>query len=141
MLFSALRSSARRSLFSASFHRTQLRPAFRKFSTNPPPPPPEAKSNTGLYVSLALLAAGGATYYVYSSDSGANIFKSGAQSTKALVKFTPTKDDYQKVVSTCHVALEWSHVLFSRCITRLLNSLMMLALTMVLPTNSASHIY
>jgi cytochrome c peroxidase len=72
-----------------------LRSSFRKYSTEAPPP---KSSNTALYASIGLALAGGLGYYVYSSlDTAATTAKSGVQATKAALKFTPTKADYQKV--------------------------------------------
>ena len=99
----AIRAPLRKQVFSASFRRAELRTApSRKYSTNPPP---AAKSSTGRYVTLGAVAVGsGIAYYLYSSSSDtaketSTALKSAAQSAKAITKFVPTKDDYQKVGS------------------------------------------
>jgi cytochrome c peroxidase len=96
-LASSFRSSARRAPFaSARIPRSSLRSSFRKYSTEAPPP---KSSNTALYATVALALAGGLGYYAYSSsDTPATNVKSGVQATKAALKFTPTKADYQKVI-------------------------------------------
>ena len=95
-LTSSFRASARRApLASARIPKTSLRSSFRKYSTEAPPP---KSSNTALYASIGLALVGGVGYYVYtSSDTAATTAKSGVQATKAALKFTPTKADYQKV--------------------------------------------
>ncbi|EGO00213.1 hypothetical protein SERLA73DRAFT_180679 [Serpula lacrymans var. lacrymans S7.3] len=99
MSFSALRAPVRRTAFSASFRRSELRSSsFRKFST----PPPAAKSNAALYAGLGVAAFGGIAFYLYTSSSdtskeAATALKSGAQAAKVAANFTPTKEDYQKV--------------------------------------------
>jgi cytochrome c peroxidase len=92
----AFRASARRApLTSARIPRASFRSSYRKFSTEAPPP---KSSNTGLYATIGLAVVGGIGYYVYSSsDSAATTVKSGAQTAKSALKFTPTKADYQKV--------------------------------------------
>lgn len=64
--------------------------------------PAGKSSNCALYASIALIAAGGAGYWVYSSNSDSargikTTAKEGAQAGKALAGYTPTKEDYQKV--------------------------------------------
>lgn len=68
---------------------TAFRSTFRRYSTEPPAP----KSNTGLYIGIAALVGGGATYFLYDSNAA----KSGAQSVKVKANLTPTQEDYQKV--------------------------------------------
>ena len=95
-LTSSFRASARRApLISARIPKGSLRSSFRKYSTEAPPP---KSSNTALYASIGLALVGGLGYYVYTSpDTAATTAKSGVQATKAALKFTPTKADYQKV--------------------------------------------
>ena len=92
----SFRASLRRApLTSARVPKASFRSSFRKYSTEAPPP---KSSNTALYATIGLALAGGLGYYVYSSsDTAATTVKSGAQSAKAALKFTPTKADYQKV--------------------------------------------
>ncbi len=92
----SFRTSARRAPFiSARIPKQSFRSSFRKYSTEAPPP---KSSNTGLYATIGLALLGGVGYYVYtSSDTAATTVKSGAQSAKSALKFTPTKADYQKV--------------------------------------------
>ncbi|KAH9040182.1 heme peroxidase [Lactarius pseudohatsudake] len=95
-LVSSFRASARRApLVSARIPKASFRSSFRKYSTEAPPP---KSSNTALYATIGLALVGGIGYYTYSSsDTAATTAKSGVQATKAALKFTPTKDDYQKV--------------------------------------------
>jgi hypothetical protein len=92
----SFRASARRApLVSPRIPKAHFRSSFRRFSTEAPPP---KSSNVGLYATIGLALAGGIGYYVYSSsDTAATTVKSGAQSAKSALKFTPTKADYQKV--------------------------------------------
>ena len=92
----SFRSSARRvPLLSARFPKQSFRSSFRKYSTEAPPP---KSSNTALYATIGLALLGGIGYYAYTaSDTAATTVKSGAQSAKSALKFTPTKADYQKV--------------------------------------------
>jgi cytochrome c peroxidase len=94
----SFRASARRApLFSARIPKSSFRSSFRKYSTEAPPP---KSSNTGLYATIGLALIGGVGYYVYSSsDTSLTAVKSGAQSAKSALKFTPTKADYQKVTA------------------------------------------
>ncbi|KAI6037578.1 heme peroxidase [Pisolithus marmoratus] len=100
-LAATLRVPVRRAVFSASVRRAEFRPnAYRRFTTGGPPPAP--KSNTVLYASIAAFTAAAAGYYLYNSNSdtsreAATAIKSAAQAGKAATKFTPTKEDYQKV--------------------------------------------
>ncbi|KAI9442546.1 heme peroxidase [Lactarius indigo] len=89
-LTSSFRASARRApLISTRIPKASFRSSFRKYSTEAPPP---KSSNTALYATIGL------GYYAYSSsDTAATTAKSGVQATKAALKFTPTKADYQKV--------------------------------------------
>ncbi|KAI9457289.1 heme peroxidase, partial [Russula earlei] len=49
-------------------------------------------TNTALYVTVGLALVGGLSYHVYSSlDTAATTVKSGMQSAKSALKFTPTK--------------------------------------------------
>jgi len=102
-LTTAFRIPARRAIFTASARRAGLRStSFRRFTTTPPPPP---KSNTPLYAGIFVLAATAAGYYLYTSDSESSrtattATKSAIQTGKAAVKFTPTKEDYQKVCTS-----------------------------------------
>ncbi|KAH9058790.1 heme peroxidase [Lactarius vividus] len=95
-LASSFRASARRApLASARIPRASFRSSFRKYSTEAPPP---KSSNTALYATIGLALVGGLGYYTFSSsDTAATTAKSGVQATKAALKFTPTKADYQKV--------------------------------------------
>jgi cytochrome c peroxidase len=94
----AFRASARRApLTSARVPRASFRSSYRKYSTEAPPP---KSSNTGLYATIGLAVVGGIGYYVYTSDSAVTTVKSGAQTAKSALKFTPTKADYQKVPSS-----------------------------------------
>ncbi|KAF8835347.1 cytochrome c peroxidase [Paxillus ammoniavirescens] len=101
----AFRAPVRRAVFSTSFRRagTEVRAnSFRKFSTEVPPPAP--KTNTALYAGLGAVAFGGVAYYLYTSSSdtakeASTAVKSAAQTAKVATKFTPTKADYQKVLS------------------------------------------
>jgi len=92
----SFRASARRApLVSPRIPKAPFRSSFRRYSTEAPPP---KSSNAGLYATIGLALAGGIGYYVYSSsDTAATTVKSGAQSAKSALKFTPTKADYQKV--------------------------------------------
>jgi hypothetical protein len=93
----SFRTSARRvPLISARFPKQSFRSSFRRYSTEAPPP---KSSNTALYTTIGLALLGGVGYYAYSSssDTAATSVKSGAQSAKSALKFTPTKADYQKV--------------------------------------------
>jgi cytochrome c peroxidase len=92
----SLRASARRApLISARFPRQSFRSSFRRYSTEAPPP---KSSNAALYTTIGLALLGGVGYYAYSSsDTAATSVKSGAQSAKSALKFTPSKADYQKV--------------------------------------------
>lgn len=92
----SFRASARRApLVSARIPKASFRSSFRTYSTEAPPP---KSSNAGIYATIGLALAGGIGYYVYSSsDTAATTVKSGAQSAKSALKFTPTKADYQKV--------------------------------------------
>ncbi|KAI6021603.1 heme peroxidase [Pisolithus microcarpus] len=96
-----LRAPVRRAVFSTSVRGVEFRPkAYRRFTTEGPPPAP--KSNTALYASIAAFTAAAAGYYLYNSNSDTSreattAVKSAVQSGKAATKFTPTKDDYQKV--------------------------------------------
>ncbi|KAI0066011.1 cytochrome c peroxidase [Artomyces pyxidatus] len=94
----SLRAPVRRAAFaSARIQRVSLRSSYRRFSTETPPPAP-AKSNTALYAGIGALAlGGGVAFYLFSNDTLSTTAKSGVQSAKAAVKFTPTKEDYQKV--------------------------------------------
>ncbi|KAL4078207.1 peroxidase [Scleroderma yunnanense] len=100
---SLLRIPARRAVFTASARRAELRPtSFRKYTTAPPPPP---KSNTALYAGIAAFTAAAVGYYWYNSSSDSSrdattAAKSAIQASKAAVKLTPTKEDYQKVYNT-----------------------------------------
>jgi len=100
MSFTLLRAPIRRAAVSAATPRTAFRSSYRKFSTNPPPLPPKS-SNAGLFAGLGIAAlAGGAYYYYAISPAGADAgttAKSALQSAKAAAKFTPSKEDYQKV--------------------------------------------
>ncbi|KIM69539.1 peroxidase [Scleroderma citrinum Foug A] len=102
-LTTAFRISSRRAISTASARRVDLRStSFRRFTTAPPPPP---KSNTALYAGIFAFTAAAAGYYLYTSDSessreAATAAKSAIQTGKAAVKFTPTKEDYQKVYNT-----------------------------------------
>ena len=95
-IVTSFRASLRRApLTSARVPKSSFRSSFRKYSTEAPPP---KSSNAGLYATIGLALAGGLGYYVYSSsDTAATTVKSGAQSAKSALKFTPTKADYQKV--------------------------------------------
>jgi hypothetical protein len=92
----SFRASARRApLASARIPRASFRSSFRKYSTEAPPP---KSSNTALYATIGLAVVGGFGYYVYtSSDTAATTVKSGAQTAKSALKFTPARADYQKV--------------------------------------------
>lgn len=92
----SFRASLRRApLTSARAPKASFRSSFRKYSTEAPPP---KSSNAALYATVGLALVGGLGYYVYSSsDTAATTVKSGAQSGKSALKFTPTKADYQKV--------------------------------------------
>lgn len=123
----ALRVSTRRAAFNAAprARATPVRSAFRKYSTTPPPP--EAKSsNTMLFVGVGLAALTGAGYYVYASSSdsareASTALKSAAQAGKAITKFVPSKDDYQKVRHlTCLLALG-RHLM--RCFNQVYNKI------------------
>ncbi|KAH7889082.1 heme peroxidase [Phlebopus sp. FC_14] len=102
MSVAAFRAPIRKTVFSASFRRAEVRASsFRKFSTAPPSAP---KSNTALYAGLGAVAFTGVAYYLYTSSSdtaqeASTGVKSAVQAAKAATKFTPTKDDYQKVYS------------------------------------------
>ncbi|TDL15306.1 heme peroxidase [Rickenella mellea] len=98
MSLSVLRAPLRRAFFSAT-PRAPVRTTFRKFST---PPTTPKSSNTLLYTSLGAAVAIGAGLYVYNSSSAtakeaATTIKSVTQVVKSKTKFTPTKEDYQKV--------------------------------------------
>ncbi|KAI9446882.1 heme peroxidase, partial [Russula earlei] len=68
--------------------------SFRKYSTETP----QESSNTPLYATVGLALVGGLGYHVYSSsNTAATTVKSGMQSAKPALKFTPTKVNYQKV--------------------------------------------
>src|SRR6266404_3483450 len=125
-LVSSFRASARRApLASARIPRASFRSSFRKYSTEAPPP---KSSNTALYASIGLVLVGGLGYYAYSSsDTVATTTKSGVQATKAALKFTPTKADYQKVTqqTPCSSALGTDPTL--RCTTGLPKKLTMQA--------------
>ncbi|KAF8658935.1 hypothetical protein AX14_007674 [Amanita brunnescens Koide BX004] len=99
MSFALLRAPIRRAVASAA-PRTAVRSSFRRFSSSAPPPP-KSSSNTALYTSLGVLAlATGAYYYYVLSPAGVDATtaaKSAIQSAKAAAKFTPSKEDYQKV--------------------------------------------
>lgn len=100
-LTATLRTSARSGVFTAPSRRIGLRQSgIRRFTTPPPPPPP--KSNTALYAGIFAFTAAAAGYYLYTSDSASSreastAAKSAIQTGKATLKFTPTKEDYQKV--------------------------------------------
>jgi cytochrome c peroxidase len=100
MSFTLLRAPIRRVAVSAATPRAAFRSSYRRFSTNPPPPPPKS-SNAGLFAGFGIAAlAGGAYYYYAISPAGADAgtaAKSALQSAKAAAKFTPSKEDYQKV--------------------------------------------
>ncbi|KZO98799.1 class II peroxidase [Calocera viscosa TUFC12733] len=73
---------------------------------------PGGGSNTLLYLLGAAAVAGGG-YWYYSAGSASNVgkeagtaAKSVAQAVKAATKFTPTKDDYQKVYNAIADILE-----------------------------------
>lgn len=90
---SGLRASMRKPMPAST------RSAFRKYSTETPTP---KSSNTPLYLLGAALAAGGAAYYLYASDSdvarqAGSAAKSGKQIAKAAGHFAPSQADYQKV--------------------------------------------
>jgi cytochrome c peroxidase len=101
MSFSFLRAPIRKAAFSVSIPKAQLRTTFRTFSTPPTPPPPKTK-NTAFFTGLGAAAAVGIAFYFYTStDAGkeaGSAVKSGIQAAKVKAKFTPTKDDYQKVL-------------------------------------------
>lgn len=86
----------RQTALRSSIPKAQLRSSFRKYSTSPPQPP-AAKSNTGLLVGLgaALLVGGVGAYYYGTNPAGV---PGVVQAAKAATKFTPTKEDYQKVL-------------------------------------------
>lgn len=130
-LTSSFRSSVRRvPLASARVPRASLRSSFRKYSTEAPPP---KSSNTALYATLALALAGGLGYYAYTStDTAATNVKSGVQATKAALKFTPTKADYQKVTRETPTYIgSWNADLALRCTIKLPKRSMTPASTMV----------
>lgn len=107
MSFTLLRAPIRRAAVSTATPRATFRSSYRKFSTNPPPP--SKSSNTGLFagVGIAALAAGAYYYYTVSltgADAG-TAAKSAIQSAKAAAKFTPSKEDYQKVSYIRHVTI------------------------------------
>lgn len=109
MSFALLRAPIRRAAVSTATPRAAFRSSYRRFSTNPPPPPPKS-SNIGLFAGLGIAAlAGGAYYYYYAiSPAGADAgtaAKSALQSAKAAAKFTPSKEDYQKVPYNTHVTV------------------------------------
>lgn len=90
--------------------RTSLRTRGVRWNTGEAKPA-SGGSNTTLYVGLALAAAAGAGYYVYTSDDptareAKTAIKSAAQVTKAATNFTPTKEDYQKVYNKVASILE-----------------------------------
>nr|QBO71391.1 ascorbate peroxidase [Pleurotus ostreatus] len=100
MLSTFLRAPARRAVFTASIPKAPVRrqAAFRRFSTAPPSEP--AKSNTALYAALGAATVAGLGYWFYASDAGREAVtaaKSGVQSGKVALNFTPAKEDYQKV--------------------------------------------
>lgn len=106
MATALLRNPLRRAAFAASVPRAaRSRPSFRQYTTQPPPPQP-AKSNIVLYAGLsAALVAAGTAFYFY-TDTGKEIgtaAKSGVQVAKVKTKFTPTKEDYQKVLHAPNV--------------------------------------
>jgi cytochrome c peroxidase len=92
--------------------RVLPRHSFRAYATeSTTPPPPPKSSNTGLFVGVGLLAAGGAAYWFYASDSDSSkqagtAIKSGVQVAKAATNFVPTKADYQKVYNRIAETLE-----------------------------------
>jgi cytochrome c peroxidase len=92
----SFRNSARRvPLISTRLPKQSFRSSFRTYSTEAPPP---KSSNTALYTTIGLALLGGVGYYAYSSsDTTASSVKSGAQTAKSALKFTPTKAEYQKV--------------------------------------------
>ncbi|KAF8624625.1 hypothetical protein AX15_005779 [Amanita polypyramis BW_CC] len=103
MSLSLLRAPVRRAFVSTATPRAAVRTSYRRFTSGappPPPPPPQPKSNTGLFAGLGAAALAAGAYYIYFSESGANVStaaKSGVQAARVAAKFTPAKKDYQKV--------------------------------------------
>lgn len=72
---------------------------------------PKSSSSTGLWVGVALAAAAGGGYWVYTSNSDEartlkTTAKEGAQVTKSLAGFVPSQEDYQKVYNKIASILE-----------------------------------
>lgn len=94
-----LRAPTCRTFVSAPIKRANFRHGtFRKFTTTPPAP----KSNTNLFIGVGAFTAAAVGYYLYNSSSdtareASTAAKSAVQTGKVAAKFTPTKDDYQKV--------------------------------------------
>ena len=129
------RASARRApLISARIPKASFRSSFRKYSTEAPPP---KSSNTALYATVGLALLGGVGYYAYSSsDTAATTVKSGAQSAKSALKFTPTKADYQKVTVSLpcpDISQSQDSITAVRYTTRLRRRLTTLVIMMVRP--------
>ncbi|KAK2464341.1 hypothetical protein APHAL10511_003798 [Amanita phalloides] len=99
MSLALLRAPIRRAVVSAATPRAAFRSSYRRFTTGTPPP--KTSSNTGLYAGLGIAALAAGAYYFYAiSPSGADAgtaAKSAIQAAKAAAKFSPTKEDYQKV--------------------------------------------
>lgn len=120
-LRNATAASLRRSTTAQASNKVLFRNTFsRKFST----PPPQAKSSTGLYVSIGAVAAGlGLGYYYYYTVSGkeaGTTVKSGIQAAKVKANFVPSKEDYIKVSrSSQSLFLGTYWLLGCRCTTEL----------------------
>lgn len=105
MSLPAIRASLRRSIPNTvrNVQRGAPRASFRRlYSTEPTPTPKGGSSNTAIFVGLGAILAGGAAYYVFTSDDDAakvagTALKSGAQAAKVAANFVPSKADYQKV--------------------------------------------
>jgi cytochrome c peroxidase len=92
----------------ASFARTFLRasrraaPTLRQSSRRSYSAAPPKSSNSGLYLGLAALAAGGGGYYLYTQGQLGPLNNISARPTL----FKPTQEDYQKVYNDVAELLE-----------------------------------